>query len=169
MMVPMPVTTLPDGASASICQASDPLRPPDLDGFQLAPVADVHTATSCCPGWPNRPAAVKPAASAVSAVKAVSGPGELNGTCCQVAPPSTDSSANGTVPGMVPVAVPTAGLVPVEAWPRATTRSPLIATCWSTAVAASSGTGRTIVFQDRPLAVVHIFFFNDTATTETNP
>src|ERR1700724_2080903 len=96
-MVPMPVTAEPDGASASICQASDPLRPLDCDGFQLAPVADVHTATSCCPGWPNRPAAVKPAESAVSAVKAVSGPGELNGTCCQVAPPSAENSANGTV------------------------------------------------------------------------
>src|SRR5712691_711342 len=112
MMVPMPVTWRPYGASASIRQASDPLRPPDWDGFQLAPVADVHTATSCCPVWPNRPAAVKPAASAVSAVKAVSGPGELNGTCCQVTPPSTDSSANGTVPGTVPVAAPVP--VPVE-------------------------------------------------------
>src|SRR6266700_6822764 len=113
MMVPMPVTTLPDGASASICQASDPLRPPDWDGFQVAPVADVHTATSCCPGGPNRPAAVKPAASAVSAVKTVSGPGELNGTCCQSWPPSAESSANGTVLAPAPV--------PVVARPRATT------------------------------------------------
>ena len=106
MMVPMPVTAEPDGASALICQASDPLRPLDCDGFQLAPVADVHTATSCCPGWPNRPAAAKPAEpEAVSAVKVVSGPGQLNGTCCQVAPPSTDSSANGTAsaPGASPV------------------------------------------------------------------
>ena len=70
MIVPMPVTAGPDGASASICQASDPLRPLDCDGFQLAPVADVHTATSCCPGGPNRPAAVKPAEpAALSAVK----------------------------------------------------------------------------------------------------
>src|SRR5229473_3429160 len=97
-MVPMPVTTEPDGASASICQASDPFRPLDWDGFQVTPFADVHRATSCCPGGPNRPAAVKPAVSAVSAVKAVSGPGELNGTCCQLVPPLTESSANGTVP-----------------------------------------------------------------------
>src|SRR6266700_6284381 len=155
MMVPMPVTTLPDGASASICQASDPLRPPDWDGFQLAPVADVQRATSCCPGGPNRPAAVKPAASAVSAVKAVSGPGELNGTCCQFRPPSADSSANGMVPCAVPVAVPTAGPFPIVAWPRATTLAPLIAICWSTAVDAPAGTGSTIVSQDRPFVVVH--------------
>src|SRR5271157_6568082 len=149
-MVPMPVTAEPDGASASICQASDPLRPLDCDGFQLAPVADVQTATSCCPGGPNSPAAVKPAELAVSAVKVVSGPGELNGTCCQVAPPSTESSANGTVPTPGPAPVPAAGV----AWPRATTRLPLIATCWSTAVAAPSGPGRTIVSQEVPLAVV---------------
>src|SRR5271169_1311373 len=135
MMVPMPVIAVPDGASASICQASDPLRPLDCHGFQLVPVADAHTATFCCPGWPNRPAAVKPAEpAAVSAVKVVSGPGELNGTSCQVAPPSTESSANGTVPAPVVLApvvlapVPAAGV----AWPRATTRLPLIATCWST-------------------------------------
>src|SRR6202042_3751556 len=122
-MVPIPVTPEPEGASASICQASDPLRPLDCHGFQFAPVADVHTATSCCPAWPNRPAAVKPAESAVSTVKAVSGPGELNGTCCQVAPPSTESSANGKAPGPVPAGAPFAG----AAWPRATTRFPLIA------------------------------------------
>ncbi len=168
-MVPMPVTAAPDGASALICQASDPLRPLDCDGFQLAPVADVHTATSCWPGWPNRPAAVKPAEpAALSAVKAVSGPGELNGTCCQVAPPSTESSANGTGPAPVPAA----GV----AWPRATTRLPLIATCWSTAVAALpaspapfSGTGRTIVFQEVPLAVVQTAGLLSCEPTETNP
>src|SRR6266852_4732288 len=115
MMVPMPVTAAPDGASASICQASDPLRPLDWDGFQLSPVADVHTATSCCPGWPNRPAAVKPAGSAASAVKAVADPGELNGTCCQVAPPSTENSANGTVLAAVPAPGPAAGPTAVPA------------------------------------------------------
>src|SRR5579864_4396697 len=120
-MVPMPATTEPDGASVLTCQASDPLRPLDWDGFQLAPFADVQRATSCCPGGPNSPAAVKPAASAVSAVKAVSGPGELKGTCCQVWPPSADSSANGTVPCEVPAAEPTAGPFPVVAWPSATT------------------------------------------------
>ena len=167
MMVPMPVTAEPDGASASICQASDPLRPLDCDGFQLTPVAEVHTATFCCPGWPNRPAAVKPAEpAAVSAVKVVSGPGELNGIGCQVAPPSTESSANGTVPASVVLApVPAAGV----AWPRATTRLPLIATCWSTALAAPSGTGRTIVSQERPLAVVQTAGLPSCEPTETNP
>src|SRR5271165_564045 len=166
-MVPMPVTAEPDGASASICQASDPLRPLDCDGFQLAPVADVQTATSCCPGGPNRPAAVKPAELAVSAVKVVSGPGEPNGTCCQVAPPSTESSANGTVLELLPV--------PDVAWPRATTRLPLIATCWSTAVAPPtspapfSGTGSTIVFQEVPLAVVQTAGLLSCEPTETNP
>src|SRR5215470_16131610 len=111
MMVPMPATRAPDRASASIRQASDPLRRPDWYGFQLVPVADVHMATSCWPGWPNRPAAVKPAAPAVSAVNEVYGPGELNGTCCQVAPPSVDSSANGTASGAVAFAEPTAGPV----------------------------------------------------------
>src|SRR5260370_41903783 len=133
-MVPMPVTTEPDGARASICQPSDPLSPLDCDGFQLTPAADVHTATFCRPGGPNNPAAVKPAASAVSAVKTVSGPGELNGTCCQSWPPSAESSANGTVLAPAPV--------PVVAWPRATTAPPLMATCWSTAVAAPAGPGR---------------------------
>src|SRR5271166_6005226 len=174
MMVPMPVTAEPDGASASICQASDPLRPPDCDGFQLAPVADVHMATSCCPGWPNRPAAVKPAEpAALRAVKAVSGSGELNGTCCQVAPPSTESSANGTgLAPVLPAPLPAAGV----ACPRATTRLPLIATCWSTAVAApptspgpSSGTGRTIVSQEVPLAVVQTAGLLSCEPTETNP
>src|SRR6266849_4110884 len=176
-MEPMPVTMEPDRASAVISQASDPLRPPDFDGFQLAPVADVHTATSCCPGWPNRPAAVKPAESAVSAVKAVSDPGELNGTCCQVAPPSTENSANGTVLAAVPAPGPAAGptAVPapvpaaVVAWPRATTWLPLIATCWSTAVAAPFGTGRTIVFQERPSAVVHTAGLLSCEPTETKP
>src|ERR1700727_3192819 len=94
---PIPVTTEPDGASVVICQAPLPLRPLACEGFQLAPVAEVHTATVCAPAGPNRPAAVKPAESAVSAVKTVSGPGEVNGTCCQAAPPSTDSSANGVL------------------------------------------------------------------------
>src|SRR6266536_3449795 len=125
MMVPMPVTAEPDAASASIRQTSDPLRSLDRAGFQLAPLAEVHTATSGCPGGPNRPAAVKPPAPAVSAVKLACGPGELNGTCCQDAPPSADSSANGTAPGPVPVADPMA--VSVVAWPSATTRLPLTA------------------------------------------
>src|SRR6266516_2183220 len=102
-MVPMPATWAPDRVIASICQAADPLRPPDWYGFKLAPAVEAHRATSCWPGGPNRPAAVKPAASAVRAVNEVYGPGELNGTWCQLAPPSGDSSANGTAPGWVPV------------------------------------------------------------------
>src|SRR2546423_15528491 len=98
-MVPMPVTPGPDGASASICQASDPLRPLDCDGFQLAPLAEVHRATSACPGGPNRPAAVKPVLSAVSAGKEGAGAGELNGTRCQVWAPAARSSANAVAPG----------------------------------------------------------------------
>src|SRR5208282_1100483 len=113
------------------------------------------------------PAAVKPAEpAAVSAVKAVSGPGELNGTCCQVAPPSTESSAKGTGPAPVLSApLPAAGV----ACPRATTRLPLIAICWSTAVAAPSGTGRTIVFQEVPLAVVQTAGLLSCEPTETKP
>src|SRR5260370_21464330 len=153
-MEPMPVTTEPDGASGVIRQACDRARVPDFDGFQLARVADVHTATSSRPGAPNSPAAVKPAESAVSAVKAASGPGELNGTCCQVAPPSAENSANGTVLAAGPAPAPAPGAAAAVAWPRATTRVPLIATCWSTAVAAPSGTGRTIAFHEGPLAVV---------------
>src|SRR5919201_2001789 len=169
MMVPMPVTAEPDGASVSIRQASDPLRSLDRAGFQLVPLADVHTATSCCPGGPNKPAAVKPAAAAGSAVKLVYGPGELNETCCQVAPPSVDSSANGTAPGSVPVAEPIAGPFPVVAWPSATTRLPLTATCWSAAAEEPFGGGMTIVFQERPSVVVHAAGWPLCEPTETNP
>ena len=42
-MVPMPVASAPDRASASICQAPDPLRPPDWYGFQLVPFAELST------------------------------------------------------------------------------------------------------------------------------
>jgi hypothetical protein len=41
MTVPMPATWAPDRVIVSICQAADPLRPPDWYGFQLPPVADV--------------------------------------------------------------------------------------------------------------------------------
>ena len=37
----------------------------------------------------------------VSAVMTVSGPAEINATCCQVVPPSVDTSARGTVPAAV--------------------------------------------------------------------
>src|SRR5690349_1839263 len=168
-MVPMPVTPGPDGASASICQASDPLRPLDCDGFQLAPSAEVHRATSCWPGGPNRPAAVKPVLSAVSAVNEVSGPGELNGTCCQVWPPSADSSANGIAPGTVPVAAPIAGPWPFVAWPRATTLAPLTATCWSTPAVAPDGSGSSIVSQAVPSMVFQTAGRPLCEPTETNP
>src|SRR6266705_4484595 len=165
----MPATWAPDRVIASICQAADPLSPPDWYGFQLAPVADAHRATAWWPGWPDRPAAMKPVAAAVSAVNEVSGPGELNGTCCQVTPPSVDSSANGTAPGSVPVAEPTAGPFPIVPWPKATTRLPLIATCWSAPAEAPAGGGRTIVFQARPLVVIHAAGWLLCEPTETNP
>src|SRR6266436_3860856 len=144
MVVPIPATWAPDRVIASTCQAADPLRPPDWYGFQLPPVDDAHRATSCWPGWPNRPAAVKPVALAVSAV-------------------------NGTAPGWVPVAEPIAGPFPIVAWPRATTRLPLIATCWSAPAEAPAGGGRTIVFQARPLVVVHTAGWLLCEPTETNP
>src|SRR5689334_4673855 len=169
MMVPMPATWAPDRVIVSICQAADPLRPPDWYGFQLPPVADTHRATSCWPGGPNRPAAVKPAASAVRAVKLVNGPGELNGTCCQVAPPSADNSANGTAPGSVPVAEPTAGPFPIVPWPSATTRLPSTATCWSAPAEAPAGGGMTMVFQERPSVVTHAAGWLLCEPTETNP
>src|ERR1700731_3228175 len=106
-------------------------------------MAEVQAATCCWPGWPNWPAAVKPPELAVSAVNLVSGPGELNGTCCQLRPPLTDSSAIGTGPAEV------------VAWPRETTRFPLIAICCSTADEAPAGTGRTIVVHVVPSVVVH--------------
>src|ERR1700733_12145814 len=74
------------------------------------------------------------------AVKVVSAPGELIGTCRQLIPPSSESSAIGTVP---------AGVV---ARPTATTRFPLMATCCRTADEASAGAGRTIVVRGGPLA-----------------
>src|SRR5215470_5233737 len=168
-MVPIPVTAEPDGASASIRQPSDPFRSLDRAGFQLAPLPDVHTATFCCPGGPNSPAAVKPAAPAVSAVKLVYGPGELNGTCCQDTPPPVDSSANGTAPGWVRGAEPTAGPVPGLAWPSATTRLPLTATCWSAAAEEPFGGGMTIVLQDLPSVVVHAAGWPLCDPTETKP
>src|ERR1700745_4329262 len=169
MMVPMPVTWAPDRVIVSIRQAADPLRPPDRYGFQLPPVAATHRATSCWPGGPNRPAAVKPAASAGRAVKLVHSPGELTGTCCEVAPPSVDSAANGTAPGSVPVAEPTAGPFPIVPWPRATTRLPLTATCWSAPADAPPGAGMTSVFHDRPLVVIHAAGWLLCEPTETNP
>ena len=70
-------------------------------------MAEIHTAIACWPGATNWPAAAKPPELAVSAVNAVSGPGELNGTCCQLPLPFTESSAIGTVPAGV-VARPSA-------------------------------------------------------------
>ena len=55
------------------------------------------------------------------------------------------------------------------AWPRATTRLPLIATCWSAPAEAPPGGGRTIVFQARPLVVVHTAGWLLCEPTETNP
>ena len=72
------------------------MSPLTCNEVQSVPLAEVHTAIWRCPGGPNWPAAVNPPGPAVSAVNAVSGPGEPNGTWCQVVPPSTDNSANGT-------------------------------------------------------------------------
>src|SRR6266700_809888 len=105
----------------------------------------------------------------VSAVNEVSRPGELNGTCCQVTPPSVDSSANGTAPGSVPVAEPPAGPFPVVPWPKATTRLPSTATCWSAPTEAPVGGGMTIVFQERPSVVTHAAGWLLCEPTETNP
>src|SRR6185295_7078904 len=62
--------------------------------------------------------------------------------CCQVAPPSVDSSANGTAPGSVPAAEPTAGPFPIVPWPRATTRLPLTASTWLEPVARFTSCAR---------------------------
>ena len=99
----------------------------------------------------------KPPAPALIAVNVVSGPGELIGTCRQLIPPSSESSAIGTVP---------AGVV---AWPTAATRFPLMAICCRTADEAPAGTGRTIVVQVVPLAVVHTAGLPSCDPTDTKP
>ena len=91
------------------------------------------------------------------AVKVVSGPGELIGTCRQLMPPSSESSAIGTVPAVV------------VAWPTAATRFPLMAICCRTADEAPAGTGRTIVVQVVPLAVVHTAGWPSCDPTDTKP
>src|SRR5271156_3538193 len=121
-----------------------PVRPLTEDCVQLAPSAEVQTtADRSLPGGPNWPAEGKPSAPAASAVMVVSGPGELNGTCCQVLPPSVDSSTRGDRPAEV------------VCWPVATTRFPSIATWYITAAEAVGGNGRLRVVQVRPSAVVH--------------
>src|ERR1700722_18077342 len=91
------------------------------------------------------------------AVNVVSAPGELIGTCRQLIPPSSESSAIGTVP---------AGVV---AWPTATTRFPLMATCCRTADEAPAGAGRTIVVQVVPLAVIQTAGWPSCDPTDTKP
>ena len=91
------------------------------------------------------------------AVKVVSGPGELIGTWRQLMPPSSESSAIGTVPAVV------------VAWPTAATRFPLMAICCRTADEAPAGTGRTIVVQVVPLAVVHTAGLPSCDPTDTKP
>src|ERR1700745_2162665 len=112
---------------------------------------------------------MKPVAAAVSAVNEVSVPGGLKGTCCQVTPPSADSSAIVPAPGAVRVAEPTAGPFPVVPWPSATTRLPSAATCWSAPTEAPEGGGMTIVFQERPSVVTHEAGWPLCEPTETNP
>src|SRR6266849_329340 len=100
---------------------------------------------------------MNPPEPAVSAVMTVAGPGGLNRTCRQLAPPSADSSANGMTPP-----------APVS-WPRATTRFPLIATCWSTAEEAPAGSARTIVVHSRPSVVVQTAGWLSCEPTDTKP
>src|SRR5580704_357082 len=152
----MPVTVVPDDARAVSWRVPLPDRPLTCDRVQFAPSAAVQTVPSGWPGAPVWTAATKPPGLAVSAVTAGSGPSAPNGTCRQVAPPSVDSSASGLV---TPAAVCT---------PRATTRLPSIAICWSTPV-APCGSGRTIVFQAGPLVVVHNAGWPSCDPAEMNP
>src|SRR5271169_3506942 len=139
----MPDTVEPDETNAEIWCAPPPLSPLTWAAAQADPVAEVQIWTLCWPGESDWLAAVKPPELAVSAVTATPGPAEPNGFSCQLAPPSEDNSANGTDrPAFV-------------AWPRATTWSPLIATCVSAAAEAPGGRPRRIVVQSWPSVVVH--------------
>src|SRR5262249_57884145 len=91
------------------------------------------------------------------------------GPGCTVAPPSAGGWATGAASGPVAFAEPTAGPCPTVPWPRATTRLPSIATCWSAPAVAPAGGGRTIVFQARPSVVVHTAGWPLCEPTETNP
>jgi len=94
--VSMAVTAAPEPASEVMAWLPPPVRLLTGDRVQLVPSAEVHTAAAVVPpAEPNCAAAVKPPERAVSAVKLIPGPGAVNGTGCQVRPPSSDRSARG--------------------------------------------------------------------------
>src|SRR5580693_1548440 len=57
---PIPVTVVPDEASAAISFCPPAPGPMTSLTCQFTPLGEVHTAASCRPGWPYWPAAVKP-------------------------------------------------------------------------------------------------------------
>src|SRR5690348_18449262 len=135
----MPVTAEPVAASAVMAWLPPSVRPLTDDRTQLAPLAEVQTAAAVVPpDEPNRAAAVNPPPLAVSAVKLTPGPGAVNGTGCQVLPPSSERSARGWTP------------CAVVCWPSATTWLPLTATCWITPAVAPAGSGVLTAVQARP-------------------
>src|SRR5208337_1651088 len=114
-----------------------------------------QTVTCCCPGWPDWTAAVNPPASAVSAVMAASGPGGMNGTRIQLAPPLTARTSGVETPATV-------------CSPKAATRSPLIAICRNTPV-VPGGNASAIVVQAVPLVEVHTAGWPLCDPTDTKP
>src|SRR5213080_2367737 len=137
----MPVTAVPDAASAVMAWLPSPVRPLTGERVQLA---EVQTAAAMVPpDEPNCAAAVKPLPLAVSAVKLTPGPGAVNGTGCQVLPPSSERSARGWTP------------CAVVCWPSATAWVPLTATCWITPAVAPAGRGVPTAVQLRPSELVH--------------
>src|SRR6266516_1396900 len=133
----MPVTAVPDAASAVMAWLPSPVRPLTGERVQLVPLAVVQ------PGEPNCAAAVKPPPLAVSAVKLTPGPGAVKGTGCQVLPPSAERSARGWTP------------CAVVCWPSATAWVPLTATCWIIPAVAPAGSGVLTAVQVRPSELVH--------------
>src|SRR5580698_4850462 len=91
---PIAVVSVPAGASA-VMRYALPSPPSDVLAHAV-PRAEVQATGTAWPDGPYWPTAMKPPELAISAVKAVSGPGEANGTSPQFAPPSTESTANGT-------------------------------------------------------------------------
>src|SRR5580704_771439 len=154
----MPVTAAPDAASAVRSWLLPPARPLTGACIQFVPSAEVQTAASrSAPAWPTCAAAVNPAELLVSAVKVIPGPGALNGTGCQLRPPSVDRSASGRMPS---------GVV---CWPSATTRLPLTATCWITPAEAPSGSCRLTVVQARPSGLIHTAGLLSAEPADTKP
>src|SRR6185437_1539906 len=140
----MPVTAVPDAASAVMAWLPSPVRPLTGERVQLVPSAEVQTAAAVVPpDEPNCAAAVKPPPLAVSPVKLTPGPGAVNGTGCQVLPPSAERSARGCTP------------CAVVCWPSATAWLPLTATCWITPAVAPAGSVVLTAVQVRPSELIH--------------